>query len=300
VRGEQRRHPVSLLVRTTAVIGIVTDSNSQLPPELAQRFGIEVVPLTVTLDGVPYLEGVDLDADAFYARFEGGSTPDVATSQPSPGLFAESFERLAARGADEILAVLIGSNASGTVNAARLAGGLSPVPVRIVDTGTASFGVACCAWEAAEAIAAGASVDEAADVALAVAGTVGNVFVVGALDFARAGGRLDGSVIEGAVSKEDAIPVLSFVDGAIRSVGEARTLDEACAVMAEYTLAAGPGLRVAVGVADAAAAPVYEALEDRLRGAPEIRDLIRYRIGPSVGVHTGPGTASTFFYRARS
>jgi selenide,water dikinase len=33
----------------------------------------------------------------------------------------------------------------------------APVPVRVVDTGTASFGVACCVWEAAEALAAGAT-----------------------------------------------------------------------------------------------------------------------------------------------
>ena len=65
------------------VIGIVTDSNSQIPPELAELYGIEVVALTVTLDGVDYAEGVDLDADEFYARFENG-TPTVSTSQPSP------------------------------------------------------------------------------------------------------------------------------------------------------------------------------------------------------------------------
>src|SRR5205823_5608745 len=109
-----------------------------------------VVPLRVTVDGVTYLEGVDLDADEFYARFEAG-TPEVATSQPSPGQFEVAYDQLVAAGADEILSVHIGSSISGTVNAARLAAAEVAIPVRIVDTGTASFGVALCVWAAAEA-----------------------------------------------------------------------------------------------------------------------------------------------------
>jgi len=62
-------------------IGLVTDSNAQLPPELVERYGVEVVPLTVTIDGVDHLEGVDLDADGFYDRFA-THTPVVSTSQP--------------------------------------------------------------------------------------------------------------------------------------------------------------------------------------------------------------------------
>ena len=44
------------------MIGICTDSNSQMPTALAERYDIEVVPVTVTVDDHEYLEGVDLDA----------------------------------------------------------------------------------------------------------------------------------------------------------------------------------------------------------------------------------------------
>ena len=57
-------------------------------------------------------------------------------------------------------------------------------------------------------------------------------------------------------------------------------------------------LRVGISVADAAGAPVREALERRLAGAPQILDMVRYRVGPSVGVHTGPGTAGAMWYSA--
>lgn len=48
------------------MIRVCCDSGAQLDAELAERLGIEVVPLTVTVDGVSHLEGVDLDADGFW------------------------------------------------------------------------------------------------------------------------------------------------------------------------------------------------------------------------------------------
>lgn len=277
------------------MIAIVTDSNSQLPPELAERYGVEVVPLTITVDGIDHAEGVDLDADAFYARFENG-TPTVATSQPSPGAFAEAYARAAAAGASEILSIHIGSAISGTLNSARIATTGSPVPVRLVDTGTASFGIACCVWEAAEALERGASVDEAAAIAETLAGSIGNVFVVAALDLARSGGRLRVDLDTGDPAA--AIPVLSLVEGRIRPVGHARDVDEAARVMADFATLSGESLKAAVGIADRGAMPLWTALEEHLAAAPQVREVVRYRIGPSVGAHTGPGTAGAFFYPA--
>jgi DegV family protein with EDD domain len=275
--------------------GLVTDSNAMLPPELAERYQVEVVPLTVTLDGVEYLEGVDLDTDAFYERFAGTARPEVSTSQPSPGRFAAAYRAVAERGADEILSVHIGSAVSGTVNSARLAAADAPVPVRVVDTGTASFAVACCVWEAGQALAGGATIEEAAAVAEAVAATVGNVFVVGALDLARAGGRL----AAGTGGDETGIPVLTLAGGTMTAVARVGDTEEAADAMATHVRASGTGLRVGVGLADAGALPLVTTVEERLATAPEVRELVRYRIGPSVGAHTGPGTVGAVFYPTR-
>lgn len=277
------------------MIAVVTDSNAQLPPEVAVRYGIEVVPLPVTVDGVQYLEGVDLDADAFYARFESG-TPAVATAQPSPGQFAETYGRLAAAGATAILSVHIGASVSGTINSARLAAPGAGVPVRIVDTDTASFAIALCTWAGAEAVAAGATLEEAAAAAERVAATVGNVFVVKALDLARAGGRLAAGAGE---TGDQAIPVLSMVRGTMTVVGQATDLGEVADLMAGHVRAAGAhagtGLRVGIGVADTGVAHLWDELEARLAGTAEVAEVVRYRVGPSVGVHTGPGTVGAMY-----
>ena len=243
------------------MIGLCTDSNAQLPPSLVDRYGVEVVPITVTIDGVDYAEGVDLDADTFYARFAGGATPQVSTAQPSPGRFAEAYQRLADRGASEIISIHVSAAVSGTLNSARLAARDAPVKVHLVDSGTASFGVGCCVWEAAEALVEGATVRESIEVAQTLARTIGNVFVVGALDLVRQGGRLD------PTGSSDAVPVLSLVDGKVRVIATASDLEAATVVMAAYVQAWGTGLKVAIGVADRAGAPLSDALDAALRNA---------------------------------
>ncbi len=263
------------------MIGICTDSNSQLPATLAQRYGIEVVPLTVTINDIDYLEGVDLDADGFYAKYLDGACPTVSSSQPSPGQFAVAYEDLAARGCTEILSIHVSSAVSGTISSARLAAHSVPMPVRLVDSGTASFGVSCCVWAAASAVAEGASLNSAASIAEQLSPTIGNVFVTGVLDLHLGG---------------EGLPLLSLHDGGVAVVERSATALDALNAMAAYTLRWGDRLRVAIGHSDAATAPLADALEEALDEAAGVLDVARYRIGPSIGVHTGPGTISCFMF----
>jgi len=279
--------------RFERVLGLCTDSGAQLPPELLSRYGIVVVPLTVTVDGVDHREGVDLDADAFYDRFARGAKPSVQTAAPPPGRFLEAWGDLAAQGATAIVSIHTGSEVSSTIDAARIAAEMAPVPVHLVDSHTASFAVGCCTWEAAEAASRGATEDDVVAVAEGIAATVGNVFVVGALELVRAGGRLK----EGT-NDEGGIPVLSLVEGKVQPIGRAASLDDACDQMAAYVLGLGRGLRVGLSIADRGAAPLWEGLDARLSGRPEVREIVRYRVGPSVGVHSGPGTAGAVAYPA--
>lgn len=274
-------------------VGLCIDSNSQITADLVARFGVEVVPLTITLDGVDYLGGIELDADRFFAAFATGATPTVATAQPSPGRFLAAYEALAERGAHTIVSVHLGAAVSGTVNSARVAAGASPIPVHVVDSGTASFGVACALWEAAEALESGLGIDDAIARATSVAERSGNVFVVGGLELARAGGRLDPSVS----TNVDGVPVLALTRGRMHQVGVASTADDAVAHIARYIIEAdNRPMRVAIGMGDRATAPLCDALEALLRESAAVNEIVRYRVGPSVAAHTGPGTMGAFFY----
>jgi len=270
---------------------IVTDSNSQLPAELQDRYGIAVVPITVVVNGTEYSEGVDLDADGFYALWADGH-PEVSTSQPSPGAFVETYNGLIAEGATEILSIHVSDALSGTLNSARIAAQQVDVPVRLVDTGTMSFGISCCVWEAAEALAAGASLESAAVTAEKLAPALGSVTILQALEFTRAQGRLVDQLPEEAAG----IPVLAMVDGGTEVLGEGRSIEGLSRLMVDRMTASSEPVRVALCIADASARPFYEAMEAMLADRPNVVDLVRYRVGPSVGAFTGPGAAGGFWW----
>ncbi len=271
------------------MIGLVTDSNAQLPAAMRERYNVGVVPLTIVVDDEPYQEGIDITGPEFYERLAAGAS--VSTAAPSPGAVLTVYEQMVAAGATEVLSVHIGSNTSSTVNAVGVAAGSSPVPVEIVDTGTASFAVACCVWAAGEVLAAGGDLAHAADVARRVAGEVGNVFIIGALDLARRGGRLAPDAEDG-----EGLPVVALADGQMKPVGHVHDVESAVAAMTEYLVEVAGGVPQRVGVGDALTPELASEYAARLATRPEVAELVRYEIGPSVGAHTGAGTVGACFF----
>jgi len=263
-------------------LALCTDSSAQLPAPLVAALGLDVVPMSIAVDDLVFDEP-DLDVDEFYASIAGGRR--AATSQPSPGRFAEAYGAARARGDREVLSIHVGSRISGTVGAAAIAAREALLPVEVVDTGTASFGVGICVLAAAEAIAAGASGRDVADVIEKLVPSIGNVFVAPTAP----GGRIPAAA---------GTPVLSFAGGRTETLAFAGSLERAAELMAAHIdLEPGP-LRAAVGHASAATAAAADALADELECSGSIVDVLRYRVGPSVGAHTGSLSFGAFWWPA--
>ncbi len=270
-------------------VALVTDSNAQMPVVLVDRYRVDVVPLIVTVDGEEFHERVDLSDDDFYTRLAGGAA--VATAAPAPGAFLMAYERAAEVGAEAVLSIHVGSNTSATLNSATIAAELSRIPVTTVDTETASFAVGCCVWAAGEVLGRGGSLDEARQAALQVAASVGNVFIVGALGLARAGGRLAADADSG-----EGAPVLALEGGQMRPLARVRSDADAVETMATYIERHAGGRAQRIGVGDARTDDLAHALITRLEQGGCVGELVRYAIGPSVGAHTGPGTVGAVFF----
>ncbi len=216
---------------------------------MAERWGIEVVPLEVMVDGERHAEGLDLSSADLLRALTAGRK--VTTSQPSPAAFAFAYARAVERGAHEIVSVHLSGELSGTVRAAELAALAAPVPVHVVDSRSVAMGLGFAAIAAAELVAPvpeptahglhswllavrralgdGAVVDgETVDGALAaegarrVASSASTVFLLDSLDHLRRGGRIGA----GAAAMGTLLglrPLLALRSGRIEVVEKVRT-----------------------------------------------------------------------------
>lgn len=281
------------------MIGLAIDSSSQIPRALVEKYQVEVVPITVTIDDQPFREGVDLDADAFYDMVD-EPLPEIGTSQPSPGEFVEAFQALVARGATEILCVTVADQHSGTFNSARIATDLVDTPVRLVNSATMSFGVTACFWQAAEAITSGADLETAALQAEALAPEISSTFLLQSLAQVRKMGRVSLDELTGeGDSAIDEVGVYVTKGSSFDVAGNGSSIEELTTLM----LAQVPSdieIRTGVCLAAPDMMPYTDILETELAIRDNVLGTVRYRVGPSVAAHTGPGTAGLFWWPANA
>jgi fatty acid kinase fatty acid binding subunit len=267
---------------------VVTDSTAGLPPGVAEEHGLTVVPLSITIDGVTGREGIDVSpgdvAKALVAR-----RVSVTTSRPSPGEFAEVYERLLGGGAAGIVSVHLSARLSGTCEAARAAAAGHPDRVAVVDSLSTGLGLGFCALAAA----APADLAAAARAARDAAERTTTLFYVDTLEYLRKGGRIGAAsaLLGTALSVK---PILHMVGGEIVVRDKVRTASRALTRLEDLAVAAAGDGPVEVGVHHLAAPERAEALAARLRERLDGRLHTCYEteIGAAVGAHVGPGLVS--------
>jgi len=142
-------------------VKIVTDSSSDIPPEVAQELDITVIPLYVRFGDEVYRDGVDISADQFYDKLaQSRSLPQ--TSTPSPGDFAEIYNQLATE-TDSIISIHLSPRYSGALNTAMVAKDYVPegCTVKVVDSKSVSMGCGLVVMAAAREARKGASLEQA-------------------------------------------------------------------------------------------------------------------------------------------
>ena len=75
------------------MVRVVTDSTADVPPEMAEKLGITVVPAYVAFGTETYQDGVDLTKQQFYDRLS-ASRVIPTTAAPPIGAYEEVFRRL--------------------------------------------------------------------------------------------------------------------------------------------------------------------------------------------------------------
>jgi DegV family protein with EDD domain len=272
-------------------VAVVTDSTASLPPEVADKRGIVVVPLQVVIGASVYDEGSDGATPELVAAALKEFRP-VSTSRPTPSAMLEVYEQAARDGATEIVSVHLSGDMSGTFESAQLAAREASVHVTPVDSRQVGVATGYAALSAADVLDAGGTAAEAADAARARAAASRSLFYVDTLEYLRRGGRIGAAsaFIGGALAVK---PLLQIADGRVATLERVRTSGRALARLADLAVEAAGDARVDVCVAHLAspdrAAQLTEQLAQRLAPNLEGREVWCGELGAVIGAHVGPG-----------
>jgi len=267
-------------------VRIVTDSVADLPVQVIDEFGITVVPLHVRFGDEVYRDGVDLTAEQFYDKLKYNEILPV-TSVPSPGSFAEAYDKLAEE-TDEILAIIVSAKLSGTYEVALQSIGLMKRKsrVEVVDSQFGAMAEGLVVIAAAKAAQAGASLDEVVDVAQKAVPRVDMRAAFDTLEYLKRGGRIGrAQALLGSVLNVN--PIIVLKGGVVEPAGRTRSRAKAIDYLYDFVMSYSHIEELAIE--DAACPEEAEALVERLSFKFPKERIYRSKTTPVIGTHTGPG-----------
>lgn len=269
---------------------IVTDSGFDLSPDQKENLSIHTLPLKISLSGINYQSGIDIQPEDFYNMLQ--NTEDMpTTSTPSPGEFLDLYKKVAEDDPD-ILSIHISSGLSATYNVAlKAASQLPDIHITLVDTRTLSAEMGWQIEAAAKAIQAGWSLEKILDLMSKVREVSEMLFTLPDLSYLIHGGRI--SHLKGLLASLLGIKPVIGVEkstGKYNDLLKTRTFKRAVQAIPAYVAEKypeGTRLRTQVGHADNpdAAAQLREATDALF----ECEWLPDCSISPVLGAHTGQG-----------
>ncbi len=268
-------------------VAIVTDSASDLPPEVAARSGITVVPLIVSFGPETFRTNVDLTTDEFWVRMTSPDAPFPTTAAASPGDFGQAYQAAFDAGADAIVCVTVSGDLSGTLKSATIAAANLPDhEIHVVDSRSASMGHGMLAQVGAEMSTEGRTGVEIAAALEEARGRLDLYVALDTLEYLKRGGRISGA--RAAMGTMLSIkPIITVTDGLVEQAEQVRTRVKARERCLEL-LTARPIERATILHSTRAEVEPFRAafLE---RSGLDAAMLQVMKIGPSVGSHLGPG-----------
>jgi DegV family protein with EDD domain len=267
------------------MVGLVTDSVSDLSPEVVKDLKITVIPLHIQFGNETYRDRVDLSPEQFYSRLEHSSVLP-STAAPSPGVFAEVFDGMAAK-YSQILGVFVSRKLSATYDAALQGIKLmkTKCEVELVDSMSGIMGEGLLAIEAAKKAMDGANLKEL--VAL-ISETIPRIHVrvtLDTLEYLARGGRI-GRVQAFLGSMLKMNPIIGLKDGVTFPAARVRSRAKATEWLFEFASKFGKVKALAIEYGNNMAEA--KAFTKRMASAFPKASIYMSNVSPVIGTHTGP------------
>ncbi len=280
-------------------VAIVTDSASDIPFDMQQKYNIDILPFIITVDGKSYVERKDFNFEEYYdilLKCEGiPSTAHITTFR-----FLECFCNYDDEGYTDVLYISINSGASNTHNAAKMAADEflleerpnSKMRIHVIDSKTYSMTYGWYVCKAAEKIQNGASVSEVITYLEDAFSRVQIVLSVFTLNFIKKSGRVSAAA---AFAGEllGFRPIISMIDGVTKTEKKVRGDNAVMPGLVEYLKAnLEDGGDYMIGATDMENCNLLEQIcKKELKYPP----VCKFLLGAAVATNTGPNAVAFAF-----
>ena len=282
------------------MLKIITDSATDMPKEIVERFQLHVIPTPVVIDDVDYLDGATIATGDFYHILDDVSR-DVKTYHINPDMFENAFRPYAERG-DSVIYMCFSTGIAGTFNAANIAkqAVLEDYPdfdLTIIDSKSAAIGFGLIVYKLLLLQENGADKDMLIGAAQYYVNHIHHVFTVRTLKYLIKGGRL--SKFKGTAGELlDMKPVLIVDrDGALQVLKTVRGRKKSLKALVDYvTEHISEPSRQIMGICHGEDPESLTFTKDLLLSAVQPAELIESVIGCAIGAHTGRGIVGIVFF----
>lgn len=276
-------------------IAIMTDSTSDIPQEIIEKYEIKVVPLRILYHNAEYRDQIEISSEEVYERL----TEEIpSTSLPSPADVLDLFEWFKSEGFTHVLAIHISSGLSGTAQMIEnLSSQVEGLVVKVLDSKNISMGLGYTVIEVAKKLAQNVNFETLVDYAEKVLSKMNVYFVLETLEYLKKGGRI-GKVAGTLGQMLNLKPIITVNEEGTYSThakvrGRKQSIDRLYKTIKEHL--AKPMNNVAI--CHGAAKEEAQELFDRLKNIGNIGEILMSHVSPVIGVHTGPGTLGLVVYQ---
>ncbi len=283
-------------------IAIVTDSDASLPHDLAAKYDIPQVPITVHFGDEVFETGVDIDEAQVFARIDKAGTLPT-TAAPAPGKFAAAYQAAFDAGADQVICFTVSEAVSATYASAVTAADMDQFEgkdITVVDTQSLSMGQGFPVLYAAEAAAAGKSKEEIIAIAEDVRDRGEFFAALATLKYLAMSGRV-GHLAAGMASLLNIKPVLTIQNGKLEMLEKIRTRKKAWARTIELAKDSLDGKGIErMAVVHSNAMEDAKAFEQLLRENLDCPDeILICDLTAGLSVHSGAGIVGVGIVKAK-
>jgi len=281
---------------------IITDSASDLPPEIIKEYQLHVIPTPVVINEKTYLDGETIKTGEFYSLLDKPEN-DIKTFHINPHMFEEAFIPYA-KADIEVIYICFSTGIAATFNAANIAkdvvlGKYPDFKITIIDSKCASIGFGLFVYKLLQMQSNGASPELVKEAASFYRSHIKHIFTVETLEYLIKGGRI-GKVTGGVAETLSIKPVITMDEaGSLKVYKLIRGRKASINALVAYVKENGADVeKQTIALCHGEDIAGLKRVEDLVQDILQSKKRIVSIVGCAIGAHTGRGVVGICFLDA--